>query len=294
MSDNLTDTLLQQQANAVESIACYGLPYGFASHILTYYTMITLICGRKPLLPCLRLSYRKLSLFLGCVQLILTIVTTSITIHSCREKWFLVILATRMLTTSIAMSLLTVFMPFFHKPRRGKLLRVGEGIELNENVGFGYHLPAAMTSPSPETTKLGTVIRRAILLLVLIAILWFLGCAAGVVAILFVTGPRYNYEINNGTTGPMYIVTLVFAGLCFLPLVLLGLRGCLREEWCTGREFCGALILTPLFISAFALLWMDRGLAIVTGNLVGSPPRGTLEGIFWTYITAKRLPMLSF
>jgi hypothetical protein len=309
MSTNLTQLMLDQQAKAVEEIACYGLPYGgigFTSHILTYYTIATHLCGRKPLKPWKSLKYRKFSPLLGVIQLIMTVVTASISIHRCQKQWFFVILGVWMLTTSIALSFVSISMPFFYRPRYRSRTpsEVAESIDINwqpriaskrnEITRYSSNIAA---SSEDETIQPG--FRRAIrrstgakCLIAFVALLWFLGCLAGVIAIVNVTGPRYNYETQDAGTGPMYIVTLVFGGLCFLPLVCLGLIGCFNRECCTARNCCNALILTPPFICAFALLWMDWGLGIVTGNLVGSP-NDDIKAIYWTYFAAKRLPMLS-
>ncbi|KAN0069190.1 hypothetical protein V8E54_012819 [Elaphomyces granulatus] len=293
--------MLDQQAKAIEEIACYGLPYGgigFASHILTYYTIITHLCGRQPL-TWKPLKYGKFNLLLGVTQLIATVVITSITIHRCQEEWFFVILGVWMLTTSISLAFLSMSMTFLYRPRRRTQIpsEAAEAFELN------WQPPSAITPnitapPEDETIQpgFGTAIKSstgAKCLIALITLLWFSGCAAGVVAIQYVTGPRYNYETQNAGTGPMYIVTLVFGGLCFLPLVCLGLRGYVSQwEYCTARNCTTALIWTPPFICAFALLWMDWGLGIVTGNLVGVPSQ-EVQALYWTYFVAKRLPMLS-
>ena len=302
MSTNLTQLMLDQQAKTIEEIACYGLPYGgigFASHILTYYTIVTHLCGRQPLQPWKHLKYKKFNLFLGVAQLITTVVITSITIHRCQEEWFFVILGVWMLTTSIALAFLSISMTFLYRPRRRTQIpsEAAEAFELQPRIASE---PSAITPnitapPEVETIQpgFGTAIKRstgAKCLVALITLLWFSGCVAGVVAILFVTSPRYTYETQNAGTGPMYIVTLVFGGLCFLPLVCLGLRGCFSQ--CTASHCTTALIWTPPFICAFALLWMDWGLGIVTGNLVGVPSRD-VQALYWTYFVAKRLPMLS-
>jgi hypothetical protein len=51
-----------------EQIQCYALPYGawgFASHILTYYTVICLAKGISPALPWRELERRNWNVFLG-------------------------------------------------------------------------------------------------------------------------------------------------------------------------------------------------------------------------------------
>lgn len=75
-------------SNAFESpynnkIKCYALPYGgfgFASHILTYYAMTMICCGRRPLAPWTRLrGPRKWNLSLAIIKLIFTIIPSVVT-----------------------------------------------------------------------------------------------------------------------------------------------------------------------------------------------------------------------
>src|SRR5450432_2071442 len=112
--------LLADQARALQQISCYGLPYGgigFASHILTYYTLAAILCGVKPLCPLRPLENKTQGQVLGVIQLIVTIITTSISIHNCIQEWPFAVLGVWMLTTSIAVSVVTMSMPYFYRPR---------------------------------------------------------------------------------------------------------------------------------------------------------------------------------
>ena len=130
-------------------------------------------------------------------------------------------------------------------------------------------------------------------IIALVALLWFLGCLAGVVAIWSVSQWRFQYESSYGT-GPITIVSIVFGGLCFFPLVWLAFKSCLSGQWCTGDECCSGMLFSIPFICLFALFWMDWALGIITGNLAGSPGKDRREqAIYWIYFIAKRLPLLA-
>jgi hypothetical protein len=304
---NLTAILLANQATAIEQISCYSLPYGgigFASHILTYYTMAALLCGRRPLCPWKRLKHAKRDQILGIIQLVATIIITSLAIHKCLQEWPFAVLGVWMLTTSIAISVLTMGMPYFYRPRcQTVMASEGEAISLDWQPGMESYrreairpnLRRAMASERREAIRLRAALsfsEGAGCLLVFVALLWFFGCVAGIVAILFVTGPQYNYETEYVGPGPMYIVTCVFGGLCFFPLVVVGLQACLCRDSCEPGNCCKALVLTPPFICLFALIWMDWSLGIVTGNLAGAPS-DNVKALYWSYFAAKRLGLLS-
>ena len=79
----LTNVLPQKGATLADEIKCYSLPYGgigFASHVLTYWTILVLGFGRKPYWPWSRLSAGKFDLFLSVTQLIITVAIAAFTI----------------------------------------------------------------------------------------------------------------------------------------------------------------------------------------------------------------------
>lgn len=82
--------------NLPTEIACYSLPYGglgFASHLLTYYTIICLGFGRKPLWPFKRVKNGKYGLALAVIGLVGGFILSTITMVRCRNHWQLLVLA---------------------------------------------------------------------------------------------------------------------------------------------------------------------------------------------------------
>lgn len=89
-------TLTELQTQASAEAACYSLPYGgigFASHIVTYYTIVMLILGRQPLRPWKWIKHKLRSIVLSAVQLIATIILSSLAISKCRKQWEFVVLS---------------------------------------------------------------------------------------------------------------------------------------------------------------------------------------------------------
>lgn len=117
-------------------------------------------------------------------------------------------------------------------------------------------------------------------LLLFVALLWFLGSVSGVVAILFVAGPRHNYKIEYARPINMYIVTYVFGGLDFFLFLILGLKAYYSSKSCGGLDSYTELLLAPPLLCAFALLWIE--------NIVGVPSEN-VKALYCTYFVAKRL-----
>ena len=85
-------------------IVCYSLPYGglgFASHVLTYYTIVCLAFGRRPLWPFKRIDHSKFGFGLSAVGLVGGLLVTVVTILRCRNHWQLLVLAIWKLSMSV-------------------------------------------------------------------------------------------------------------------------------------------------------------------------------------------------
>jgi hypothetical protein len=92
-------------------VECYGLPYGgigFLSHILTYYTIICVGAGQRPLAPWLRLRHSHFDIFLAIISLIGTVVITIYTGVRCRGEWQIVLLAISKLALSLTLGIVVL------------------------------------------------------------------------------------------------------------------------------------------------------------------------------------------
>jgi hypothetical protein len=134
---------------------------------------------------------------------------------------------------------------------------------------------------------------RLLKIKVFLGTLWFLGCVAGIVAVINISIPQFKYEVNHSNYFHLFAITIIFGVLSFLPIIILVSR-------CTDCPICcccphqlnNTLLWTPPFISMFALLWMDWSLGIITGNLAGVPSKN-VKTLYWSYFAAKRLGLLA-
>ena len=94
----------QRGTNLPTEIVCYSLPYGglgFASHVLTYYTIVCLAFGRRPLWPFKRIKHSIFGFCLSVVGLVVGLLVTVVTIRRCRNHWQLLVLAIWKLSMSL-------------------------------------------------------------------------------------------------------------------------------------------------------------------------------------------------
>jgi hypothetical protein len=81
---------------SAQEVQCYSIPYGgigFASHILTYYTLACLWYGRKPLCPTRSLKHALLDSFWAVLTLILAVGLAAFTIIRCRNRYEFMLIA---------------------------------------------------------------------------------------------------------------------------------------------------------------------------------------------------------
>jgi len=245
------------QNAARQEIACYSLPYGgigFTTHILTFYAAAMLFLGRRPMQPWKELKHKNFDIVLGSIQLVATIILTSITIARCRHEWQFVVFGIWMLVTSFTISSLTMALPrIFHKEILSeRQLRVAED-----------------SKESCLDDVLNTMTYSSVFL-------WALSCIAGVAAVAVIAGPIFGNDEEHGFAGGIRAVTIyigcttVFFALCMLSIWPLAI----------------------VFIFCMSLVWADWTLGVITGNLTGAPSNDVAP-IYWTYFVVKRLSLLS-
>jgi len=89
-------------------IMCYGIPYGgigFASHIITYYTLIALWFGRKPFMPWLPLEHHVWDGIMGFLTFAGGNTLAIFTVIRCRNRWQFVLIAVWKICLSTTLSL---------------------------------------------------------------------------------------------------------------------------------------------------------------------------------------------
>ena len=137
------------QSSFKNEIHCYSLPYGalgFTSHILTYYTILCLWFGRKPLWPFSRVRYSQLDLVLGIVGLGVTIAVSIVTILRCRNTWQLLVIAVWKLDVSLMNGVTAVHVAILMRRRLG-----GWSGEVVESVEVGRPISSFDGKDEKET-----------------------------------------------------------------------------------------------------------------------------------------------
>lgn len=84
-----------------------ALPYGaigFISHILTYYTIICLLCGVPPLCPWRDLQQPRLNMGIAVSGVLLGNTVTIVTIFQCHRTWELTLIAVWKSALSVALA----------------------------------------------------------------------------------------------------------------------------------------------------------------------------------------------
>jgi len=120
-------------------MACYSLPYGglgFASHILTYYTVIVLSTGHSPIRPWKKLSHSRYDLFLSTVGLVGGFAIAIFTLVRCRNHWQLLLIGIWKLSMSVFNGVVGVHISTIMKnaPKPPKKRR-------NKNASSSSYLP---------------------------------------------------------------------------------------------------------------------------------------------------------
>ncbi|KAE9373167.1 hypothetical protein N431DRAFT_438524 [Stipitochalara longipes BDJ] len=289
---NLNDWLHEspyKNGTLAEELQCYGLPYGgigFASHILTYYTIIMLSYQRSPWMPWKRNHHKWVDITLSIFGLVATIILTVLTILRCRNRWQFVVMATWKLILSITFGILSFHAATMVRPR-----------EKHQYSGLGHLESTANAIEKKEYTK----------------VLWWLllyvpGVVAGLAGLLSLVFKEIGHNAD------VKIITEVFGAVIAFPAGLMLIIGIivLFSQCCGSREKAEvnnssmenlgrSTVVISIMVclvaagatSVLAALYSDWILGAIAGNLVGLPS-GDIAPLYWGYILAKRLPFFSF
>ena len=96
---------------AISQIDCYSLPYGgigFISHILTYYSIICVGLGVRPICPGIPIRHRLTNLILGGISLIICCVSAIVTMARCHKEWQFLLLAMWKFLLAITINLMGI------------------------------------------------------------------------------------------------------------------------------------------------------------------------------------------
>ncbi|KAK0716013.1 hypothetical protein B0H67DRAFT_465469, partial [Lasiosphaeris hirsuta] len=252
----------EQGGTIQEQIRCYALPFGaigFASHILTYLTVLCLATGRSPFWPRRKLTGRKLNLAFGFIGLGITLPLTVLVMVRCRNSRSFILIAVWKLLLSVTLSFMTIHAARLIDDRKAKDSRIIDG----------SYQPIMWWS-----------------------ILYFAGAIIGFVGVVNLV------RLNFSAIWELRIITYTFGGVLLgVPMLCMlvffyqrgGGGGFIKALSGLGLTvFAGFVILTALIA-----LYTDWVLAALAGDWVGVPSSDN-QVFYWAYFAAKRLPMISF
>jgi len=280
----LKDPGYEQGGTIQEQIRCYALPFGaigFASHILTYLTVLCLATGRSPFWPPRKLTGRKLNLAIGFIGLAVTLPLTVLVMVRCRNSRSFILIAVWKLILSVTLSFMTIHSARLIDDRRAKGRRITEGTY--ERV-YGDFPGTPKAASHPRVNPFGKIMWWSIL--------YFAGAIIGFVGVMNLV------RLNFSAIRELRIITYAFSGvLLAAPILSMLVFFCRRGG---GGGFINAL--SGLGITIFAgfviltaliALYTDWVLAALAGDWVGVPSSDN-QVFYWTYFAAKRLPIISF
>ncbi|KAF8856303.1 hypothetical protein BDZ45DRAFT_791458 [Acephala macrosclerotiorum] len=295
-------------AEALLQASCYSLPYGavgFSSHLITYYTMLALVCGRRPLWPWRRLRYPRYSAIPGIISLIGTTAVTSISINECSSEKPFRLIGAWMMMTSIAVSLMSISAPFAFGTSKEELLaeKVANEKVRKERKSFDMIAYARMDGKGQKFPVPGVEIQlhvddparmrkrtMGVRGLILVGMLWVAGSVMGVYGIILFCDGRWN------AIGVLNTITAVFGLVVFSPTIWM----ICNLKHLKSDDFGMLISLQLALVCSLGLLWMDWTIGAMTGNLIGVPGNSGKDGVVnkklsdmaWIYFALKRLPLL--
>jgi len=291
-------------SSLAENISCYAIPYGalgFASHLLTCYTIFAISSNRRPLFPfhitsdkrtTFRLSFYYLNLVLSFGTLFTGIFFALVSIVRCKHHWQLVALAIWRLGVTLFVAMVGMHLAVLAVLNRPPSRHTPAASEEGTLVSTGRRSLSTFFNPEKPIH----------------ALYWFflyLPCMiigyAGLISIL-----QSSWSILR-----VRVVTQAFAValVCLLLCMLFGLWGALSKSGAIhnnpdevmdhedgGCRFGrGWRIMIGLF-SVLSIFFVDWELGAITGNFGGVPVIPGNEGggvITWLYWSSERLMMLS-
>ncbi len=248
-----------------EELQCYGLPYGgigFASHILTYYTIIMLSYQRAPWWPWKKNNHKHVDAILAFIGMIATIILSILTILRCRNRWQFIAMASWKMVLSITLGCLSFHAALLIQPK--------------------YH---SLNRAEKEVRK----------------VLWWLllyapGVVAGLTGLLSLVMQEIRHNRDLQIITAVFGSIVAFLALLWLIIALCTVVGNSAEE---NKVQVGFIVTTTFLMVAFsatgvlAAFYSDWVLGAMAENLAGVPS-GDVAPLYWAYFIAKRLPFFSF
>ncbi len=241
----------------VEEIQCYSLPYGgigFASHILTYYTIAMLAAQRHPYAPWVRNKHSSIDLLLAIFGLLVAIIVSSLTIVRCRSKWQFIAIAAWKLDLSVTFGLLSLHAAAIIPKSR---------LQDFEDFTGGH----------------GDAVKVLFWLL-----LYIPGVAAGMAGLLSLVAKTIGSNHN------VMIVTAVFGAITLFVAAVVGMIVCCTfTDKASTKKIFGSLVGSGVTAGVTALgcfgvlgaFYSDWILASIAENMSGAPSSDN-AALYWT------------
>lgn len=255
-----------------DELQCYSLPYGgigFASHVLTYWTVICLGFGVKPLKPWSRLGYDGWDFFLAIISLLICVPLAAFTIVRCIGRWQFVLLAVWKTTMSFTLAVVGMHRSITLRRTRGG------------NVQFGSSLAIFAW-----------------------LIVYGLGTIVGLAGLLSLVGESFRLNRDVRIITYAFGGLIIFLSLCAFLVTFLSSRSAL-EEGVYGKSikkrigdagvsafFSG--VVGMIFVGMLAAFYSDWILGAIAHHGWAGAPSDDNMWLYWSYFVAKRLPLASW
>lgn len=269
----------------ISQITCYALPYGgigFLSHVLTYYSIICIGLGVRPLMPWLSVKHKLADLIMAVISLITCYVLTIVTMARCHKEWQFLLLAMWKFLLTCTINTMGI--------HRCILVRDDEKHNKSKTPFFWL------------LVYLICIILGLVGLISLVSESWnyqpvravtgaFLGIAVGFGVIAAIATPKRGHTETyhpREPEGMQWVLSLVGLGSNDYGYDVR------RHEYTAWGCLPAARAVIPsilAFVGFFAALYSDWALGVMTGNLVGAPS-SNIRVLYWIYFVAKRLPLL--
>jgi hypothetical protein len=262
-------------STVVDEIKCYGLPYGglgFASHILTYYTvyMLSKSVPRNPLRPWKKSKHWVWNFSVSLLGLLGTILIAVITMIRCRNRW-------QFITITVWKMILSTALGFTSLSSAWKVRKLWK----DQNIRGEYQ----KVEDDEATEESSPILRYTILLYILGVFTGLSGLMSLVAQTIHKNEQVLIITIVFGTV----IATVLVAGTFFL------VWG--NSDGSTGKALgigvLGSAMQLVMWVAILAAFYSDWILGAIAGSLSGVPS-SDVAPLYYSYLIVKRLPLFSF
>jgi len=263
--------------NLPTEIACYNLPYGglgFASHVLTYYTIACLAYGRRPLWPFKQIKNGKYDLVLAGLAFLGGLIFSTITMVRCRNHWQLLVLGVWKFSMSLFNAIVGAHVAYKNFVEAGGQIGCGT----TNQVGSGAGSQAGVQIDEKPIIRLEVFYWFAI---------YVPGMMAGFAGLMSLIAENWDASPKLRIVVVVFGVPALICVVLILGGVFLGnTNGCFAV---TARW--GLKILLPAFV-ILSVFFGDWAIGAMANNLAGIPTSD--QGLYYVYWISKRFTMLSW